>query len=88
LLLAFQPAKQSPEFRGRLQLAITFVLAGKEQQLLLPEKRGVIGDFQLEIKHFLRREGAFELPPGAELMAVEVRVLQGDTLMAKRLAQL
>ena len=37
LLLAFQPAKQSPEFRGRLQLAITFVLAGKEQQLLLPE---------------------------------------------------
>ena len=88
LLLAFQPAKQSPEFRGRLQLAITFVLAGKEQQLLLPEKRGVVGDFQLEIKHFLRREGAFELPPGAELKAVEVRVLQGDTLMAKRLAQL
>lgn len=88
LLLAFQPAKQSPEFRGRLQLAITFLLAGKEQQLLLPDRRGVISDYQLEIKHFLRREGVFELPPGAELKAVEARVLQGDTLMSKRLAQL
>ena len=88
LLLAFQPAKQSPEFRGRLQLAITFLLAGKEQQLVLPDKRGAVGDYQLEIKHFLRREGVFELPLGAELKAVEARVLQGDTLMSKRLAQL
>lgn len=88
LLLAFQPAKHSPEFRGRLQLAITFLLAGKELQLLLPDKRAAISDYQLEIKHFLRRESVFELPPGAELKAVEARVLQGDTLMSKRLAQL
>jgi len=88
LLLAFQPAKQSSEFRGRLQLAITFLLAGKEQQLVLPDKRGGVGDYQLEIKRFLRREGVFELPQGAELKAVEARVLQGDTLMSKRLAQL
>lgn len=88
LLLAFQPAKQGSEFRGRLQLAITFLLANKEQQLVLPDKRGTVGDYQLEIKHFLRREGAFELPQGAELKAVEARVLQGDTLMSKRLAQL
>ncbi len=88
LLLAFQSAKQSPEFRGRLQLAITFLLAGREQQLVLPDKRGAVGDYQLEIKHFLRREGVFELPLGAELKAVEARVLQGDTLMSKRLAQL
>ena len=88
LLLAFQPAKQNPEFRGRLQLAVTFLLAGKEQQLVLPGKRGTVGEYQLEIKHFLRREGAFELPQGAELKAVEARVLQGDTLMSKRLAQL
>lgn len=88
LLLAFQPAKQSPEFRGRLQLAITFLLMGKEQQLMLPDKQRAVGDYQLEIRHFLRREGVFELPQGAELKAVEARVLQGDTLIAKRLAQL
>jgi len=88
LLLAFQPAKQSTEFRGRLQLVITYLLAGQEQQLMLPNKRTEIGDYQLELKHFLRREGVFELPLGAELMALEARVLQGDTLKSKRLAQL
>lgn len=88
LLLAFQPTKQSLEFRGRLQLAVTFLLLGKEQQLMLPDKKGDVGDYQLEIKHFLRREGVFELPQGAELKAVEARVLQGDTLISKRLAQL
>lgn len=88
LLLAFQPAKQSPEFRGDLQLAVSFLLAGKEQLLLLPDKRAANADYGLELKHFLRREGFFELPSGAELKAVEARVLQGGTLKAKRLAQL
>jgi hypothetical protein len=88
LLLAFQPGRQNPEFRGRLQLAVTFVLAGKEQQIQLPERRDATGEYQLELRHFLRREGVFELPVAAQLRAVEARVLQGDTLKSKRLAQL
>lgn len=88
LLLAFQPNKQSPEFRGRLELAVNFVLAGKVHQLLLPDKKRQGAESQLELKRFLRREGAFELPPGAELKVVEARVLQGDTLKSKRQAQL
>jgi hypothetical protein len=88
LLLAFQPGKQSPEFRGRLQLAVNFVLAGKEQHILLPDKREAMGEYQLELRHFLRREGVFELPAAAQLRAIEARVLQGDTLKSKRLAQL
>jgi hypothetical protein len=36
----------------------------------------------------LRREGSFELPEGAVLIGVEARVLQGDTLKFKRMAQL
>ncbi|MDP3540613.1 MAG: hypothetical protein Q8S26_18095 [Azonexus sp.] len=88
ILLAFQPGRQNPEFRGRLQLAVSFLLAAKEQQLLLPDKKEAMGEYQLEMKHFLRREGVFELPPGAVLKGVEARVLQGDTLKSKRLAQL
>lgn len=88
LLLAFQPDRQSPDFRGRLQLVIDFDLAGKRVQLLLPDKRESLAEYQLELKHFLRREGAFELPVGAVLLGVEARVLQGDTLKFKRLAQL
>lgn len=88
LLIAFHPDKQSPDFRGRLQLAIGFVHSGKEQQLLLPEKSDNSAEYQLELKHFLRREGLFKLPEGAVLQGVEARILQGDTLKSKRLAQL
>jgi hypothetical protein len=88
LLLAFQPDRQSPDFRGRLQLVINFALFGKRGLILLPDKREALAEYQLELKHFLRREGAFELPEGAVLQSMEARVLQGDTLKSKQLAQL
>lgn len=88
LLLAFQPAKQMPEFRGRLQLLVSFKQAGKDVQFLLPDASDLRGEYQLEIKHLLRREGVFELPAGAQLKVVEVRILQGDSLKVRRLAQL
>jgi hypothetical protein len=88
LLFAFQPDRQSPDFRGRLQLVVSYKLSGKNQRLLLPEGRVDSPEFQLELKHFLRREGVFALPDGAILQQVEARVLQGDTLKAKRVAQL
>ena len=88
LLLAYQPAKQVPEFRGGLQLVVSYVVAGKEKQLLFPERLAGASEYQVEMKHFLRREGVFELPLHGEIKAVEVRILQGDTLKAKRLAHL
>lgn len=88
LLIAFQPDKQSSDFRGRLEMVVNYASAGKALQLALPEKPESASDYQLQIKHFLRREGAFELPVGAILQGVEARVLQGDTLKSKRLAQL
>jgi hypothetical protein len=87
LLLAFQPDKQNPEFRGRLQLAINFAREGGKGLLILPDKNEGLAEFQVEVKHFLRREGTFVLPEGAVLQDVEVRVLQGDTLKSKRVAQ-
>lgn len=88
LLVAFQPSRQKPEFRGRLQLQVDYVLAGLERQLLLPEVGEEASEYQLNLKHFLRREGRFDLPAGALLKGVEVRVLQGVTLMGKRTTQL
>lgn len=87
LLVAFQPSRQKPEFAGRLQLAVEYFLGGKELLLLLPKGESA-PEYQLTLKHFLRREGVFELPPGARLKAVEARVLQGATLMGKRSAQI
>ncbi|MDR2837234.1 MAG: hypothetical protein LBV49_01490 [Azonexus sp.] len=88
LLVAFQPSRQKPEFVGRLQLAVRYMREGGEQQLLLPEKGAAAQEYQLAVKHFLRQEGAFDLPPGGRLLSVEARVLQGATLVSKSLAQL
>ena len=56
--------------------------------MLLPVKREDAGEFQVEVRNFLRKEGAFEIPAGARLESVEARVLQGDTLKTKRMAQI
>lgn len=88
LLLAFQPSKQAPDFHGRLQLAVAYALAGKELQLLLPGRGGDGADYQIDLKHFLRREGIVELPEGAVVKSIEARIMLGDTLKAKRMAQL
>ena len=87
ILFAYQGGRQLPEFKGRLQLTVAFTHAGKAQQLVLPEKPGD-ADYQLELRNFRRREGGFKLPDGAVIAAAEVRVLQGDTLKAKKSAQL
>lgn len=87
LFLAHQSGRQMPEFKGRLQLIVSFTHAGKVQQLVLPEKAGV-AEYQLEIRNFLRRDGVFRLPDGAVVTSAEARVLHGDTLKAKKSAQL
>jgi hypothetical protein len=87
-LLAFQPNKQSPSFRGRVELLAVFDRGGKEQAVVLPDSGDASSQGVLEIKNFLRREGGFQAPKGAQLKSVEIRVLQGDTLKTKRTLQL
>lgn len=82
LLLAFQPGMPKQAFKGGYQIFATVRLEGRERQILVTEKPQT-----LEISHVLRREGAFEIPVGAVLLSAEVRVVQGATLRAKRIAQ-
>jgi hypothetical protein len=88
VLISFQPSKQTPEFRGRLEFLVTLVHRGKSQEMVIPSRRERAGEFQVEVKNLLRKEGSFELPAGARLQSVAARVLQGDTLKARRVAQL
>ena len=88
VLISFHSGKQMPEFRGRLEFLVTFVQRGKSQEMVIPSRRERGGEFQVEVRNFLRKEGTFELPAGARLQSVEARVLQGDTLKARRVAQL
>jgi hypothetical protein len=88
VLISFHSGKQTPEFRGRLEFLVTFVQRGKSQETVIPSRREPAREFQVEVRNFLRKEGGFELPSGARLQSVEARVLQGDTLKARCVAQL
>jgi len=88
LLVAFLPARQSPDFRGRLQIMVSYHLGDQEHLLSIPGVKDLASDFSVETRHLWRKEGDFELPNGAQLRRVEARLLQGDTLKVKRAAQL
>lgn len=87
LLLAFQPDRQVPDFKGRLQLIVDHGGDAGEGRLVLPDGGDSAG-YPLEIRHFIRREGEFVLPAGQLVKSVEVRIFQGDVLRARQLAQL
>lgn len=87
IFLSFRPSKQLPEFRGRFQLRVAYFVDGSVRERLLPGKAERSAEYQVSVRHFLRKEGAFELPPGARLQSVEVAVLQGDTLKAEQVVR-
>lgn len=85
LLVAFQPSKEEREFRGRLQMTVTALQAGKELVLQLPGAKESTAGYVLEVRHFLRKEGDFTLPANAKIKSVEARILQGGIVKAKQL---
>lgn len=85
LLIAFQPSKQEREFRGRLQLIVTALHAGKEMVLNLPAAKEAPVEYAVELKHFLRKEGNITLPPGSKIKTIEARILQGNVVKAKQI---
>jgi hypothetical protein len=88
LFLAFQAGKQGGEFKGRLQLLVLLNVSGKEQRLELPAEQGAAADFLLSVRHFLRRDGVFQVPTGAVVSGVEIRVLQEGVVKARRMVKL
>lgn len=83
LMLAYVAAQRGQVFRGAYQLRISYQQAGKVQEKLLPGAAGT----PLEIRHLLRRDGVFDLPPESRLLAVEVHVLQDGKLVARQEAR-
>lgn len=84
LLLAYQQgAQDSAEFQGSYQVVARYRVGNQSFDKTFPEKR----EGAVAVRHFLRREGLFELPKDAALLSAEVRVFQGDTLKTKRTAE-
>ncbi|WP_412481130.1 DUF6776 family protein [Azonexus sp. IMCC34839] len=87
-LLVYQGGRQLSEFRGYLQFVIDYSLDGKVQRVVLPEGRYPSAGYSVELKRFLRRDGVLDIPSGAIVGRVEVRLLQGDVVKARAEVQL
>ena len=88
-LLVYQGGRQAPEFRGHLQFLIDYSIAGRGQRMVLPDGRNSAAGYGLELKQrFVRRDGVVDIPSGAVVGKVEVRLLQGDVVKARAEVQL
>lgn len=78
-------AEREREFHGQLQMVVKMRQQGKTAIMNLPLSGDAKKDqFKLTFKHFQRVDGAFEVPAGAQVTSVEVKLLEdGATKVAK-----
>lgn len=88
MLIAVRGSNKSErerEFRGQLQIVVKLRQQGKAAIMNLPLPGDPKKDqYKLKFKHFQRVDGGFEVPVGAQVASVEVRLLEeGATKVAK-----
>ena len=85
LLAVHNAGRQAKEMRGTLRLQLKLRQGGKDVILDLPSgNESNPQKFNFEIRHFLRLDGFFSIPPGAELKGVEVFLLQDGAIRARQ----
>lgn len=85
MLLVHSGARQIKEFKGALQLVVKVQHGGKDVMITIPpENEQNLQRFRLEIRHFQRIEGAFSVPAGGVVKAVEARVLSDGVVLARQ----
>lgn len=75
-VLVIQPAKNAPEFRGRLELNVSGTLDGKPWMMPVGEPQ------PLQFRQYRRVEGMVDLPPEAVVKNVSARVVEGTVSRA------
>ena len=82
-LAAAQGGKKDREFKGSLQLVIALQQDGKSAMMVLPTQNDPNRQrFNISFKHFLRVDGTFQVPPGARIASVELRLMQEGAMRA------
>ena len=76
-VLVIQPAKNAPEFKGRLEVSLSGTLDGKPWSMPLPD-----GPQPLQFRQYRRVEGMVDLPPEAVVTNVSARVVEGSVSRA------
>lgn len=85
MLVIHNAPRQQKDFRGELQFALKVHQGGKDAMILVPSEGAPEKDrHRLEVKHFQRAEGLLNVPAGAVLKSVEVRIVQDGTVRARQ----
>ncbi len=85
-LLLVQTGAKAKEFSGRLQLVLNLEQDGRKVVMLLPPGSGQAADardYQVNFKLFQRVEGMFQIPHGAVVKGLQVRVFEGASAAPK-----
>ena len=82
-VLVIQPGKNTPEFRGQLELSFSGTLEGKPWTMQLPG-----GAQALQFKQYRRVEGMVDLPPEAVVKNVSARIVEGTVSRALQIVSL
>ena len=75
-MLLVQGGQRAREFTGSYQLVATIVNGGQRSTLLFPQDASGNAQFQLAFKYYLRVEKSLQLPPGAEVESIQVRIFE------------
>lgn len=87
LLLAAPATRADRVFQGRLQLIATIQQGDKTATLTIPGTSSPDTEkFLISFKYFRRVEGGFSLPANAVLRNLEIRLMQGVTVVASQQA--
>lgn len=82
-LAATQGGKKDREFKGSLQVVIGLQQGGNSAIMTLPAAEDPNRQrYNISFKHFQRVDGTFQVPAGARVASVEVRLIQDGAVRA------
>lgn len=87
-LLVMQGGKPNADFKGSVQLVVNLQEGDKSVVASIPEKGTSDPALRLSFRYYQRVEGAWTVPSGAVVKAVEVRVLDGANVRAQQTVNL
>ena len=82
-VLLIQGGRNVREFNGNYQLVMRFVQNDKDAMITFPKPESA-GAYRLSFKHYQRVEGVLDVPPGAIVKSVQIKVLERGAVRAQR----
>jgi hypothetical protein len=82
-LLLMQGGRTVSDFTGNYQLVLTMFQNGKNAMMTLPKPEAA-ASFRLSFKHYQRVEGVLDIPEGATVKSVQVKILEKGALRAQQ----